>query len=154
MDLTKLITTKVIPPVQVPIVSRSITIYVPIYSAWESSQIVGGGGFFQNGHLFGAVFKNGTTGYTWGNTISGANAYNYAQYFPNAKQSGFPGYLLGSQSLCISTQVYIDGSGKYYPEVPVRLRIYIQQVQQCLGYVRFQKMGLILMLITGLQNRN
>lgn len=97
LDNKKKITTKVIPPAQVDLGLRSITIYAAIYNQPSGNMT--------------QVSQDGTNGYIWGdNNPDHGGARNYKQYFANPQQSGFGGYLVGGE-LAISTQVYLDGSG-------------------------------------------
>ena len=93
-DLKSKITASVTPPTESFVETRNITIYVPI---WH-----------QTNNDWNQVQKDGTNGYTWGNSN---NAREFSQYFKNINQSGFGGYLVGS-GYAISTQVYLDGSGQ------------------------------------------
>jgi hypothetical protein len=102
----------IIPPQSTPIKSRTITVYVPIYARWLTGAFIGGNGFIQNGNVFTAV-ENINGQYVFGfPTLD--NPVQYGQYFP--KSTGFIGYLLGSESVAISTQVYIDASGNVIPD--------------------------------------
>lgn len=105
------ISLQVIPPEQIPIISRTITLFIPIYSI--GANITGGVNNNQSGNYFAGVVKDGTSGFIWGSGSNGKGdgVRAYSQFFPDEKQSGFPVYLLDSQSVAISTQVYIDGSG-------------------------------------------
>jgi len=80
-----------------PLTARNITVYAAIYNPFKNN--------------YQQVFKDGDAGYSWGDNNSkhgGARAYK--QYFPNAQQSGFPGYLVGA-NLAISSQVFVDAVG-------------------------------------------
>jgi len=75
-----------------PLESRNITVYAAIFNPFK--------GNYQQ------VFKDGDSGYAWGdNNTKHGGARAYRQYFPNPQQSGFIGYLVGANS-AISTQVW------------------------------------------------
>lgn len=107
-DVIKNISVDVIPPSEVSIITRSITIYVPIHCPIETS-----GGFIHNNKNYGSVFGGPDTFVFGQNNV---NNQSYAQYFPTSKQSGFPGYLNGG-NLAISTQVYIDDNGNLVDDI-------------------------------------
>lgn len=92
LELKSKFTKTVIPPEQVDLGIRNITIYVPIYN--------------QAQNYLTDLYPDGTNGYIYGNI---GQARLYSQAFSNKKQSGFCGYLAGTGNVAISTQVYLQG---------------------------------------------
>ncbi len=98
-DLRKKITATIIPP-KASEDLRTITIYASI------------------GQMDQQVEKRDNK-YYYGGQVSGGLAQDLCeakkQFFKNPEQSGFLGYLVNGGT-CISTQVYIDGSGNLIPD--------------------------------------
>jgi hypothetical protein len=89
---------------------RSITILCPIwsiaYNDWQ--QVIK----YNNKYCFGGMTLTnlGTAANPRNYALDTANPINYQQFFANANQQGFQGYLVGAGSV-ISTQVYVDAAG-------------------------------------------
>jgi hypothetical protein len=90
------------PPAKVQTNTATITIYIPIFNNGLTTDPVG---------QWQAVQKD-STGFIWGDNNPKHNgARGYSQFFANAQQSGFGGYLVGTGNYVISTQWYLDSNG-------------------------------------------